>query len=394
MSLAIGIVGAGIGGLTAALALEQCGFDVEIFEAAPRLEALGAGIQLSPNATKVLRALRVLDAVAELGVAPDAVHFRSYRTGYLIASRPLGPVSEARYGAPYLHVHRGDLQNALAGAVSARSIALHTGVDIKSIEDSDQQVVVAGRRFDVLVGCDGIHSTVRHHLFGSESARFTGQLAWRALVPVQRIDQSAVPRAATVWLGPNHHFVHYYVASGELLNLVGVVETEREGAESWRLEGDISEFRADFEGWHPHVTMLIDAATHCHQWGLYDRAPMQAWGRGRITLLGDACHPMLPFLAQGAAMAIEDAWVLSRCLEDWEDGDPAEGLREYERYRMPRTARVQQSATAQGKMFHEPRPLARAMRNLKLGLATRLLPEIAMEQLDWLHGYDAVQGFG
>jgi salicylate hydroxylase len=195
-----------------------------------------------------------------------------------------------------------------------------------------------------------------------------------------------------VWLGPARHFVHYYVRGGELVNFVGVVETDRWTGESWRQGGDSQELADDFAGWHPTVRTLIDAADETFKWALYDRDPLPAWTRGSITLLGDACHPMLPYLAQGAAMAIEDAWVLSRMLERWED-QPSQGLAEYERYRRPRTARVQQRSRAQGEEFHLRERWPVLQRNFKLALGSRYLPEIAMGRFDWLHGYDCVRGF-
>jgi len=396
MALRIGIVGAGIGGLTAALACRRSGFDVTIFEATAAIEALGAGIQLSPNATKVLRALDVLDALLDRSIRPQAVQFRDWRSGYLIAYHPLGATSESRYGAPYVHVHRGDLQAVLRDAVSRagipillghRFVGLHQDATVTAQFDGGVE-----HACDVLIGADGIRSTVRTSLFGAESPRFTGNVAWRGLVPAASIRESDYPRTASVWLGPRRHFVHYWVAAGEFVNFVGVVECPSWQEESWTTPGDPAALRADFADWHPSLHTLIDAAAGCFKWALYDRDPLPAWSRGRATLLGDACHPMLPFLAQGAASAIEDAWILSRLLADADDA-PQEALADYERYRRPRTARLQLAARAQAHLFHEPSRIGRWRRNFTLGFGCRFLPELAMQRFDWIHGYEAVRGF-
>lgn len=244
----------------------------------------------------------------------------------------------------------------------------------------------------MVIGCDGIHSVARASLFDGAAPRFTGHVAWRAMVPTERLPPRLIPDTATVWMGPGRHFVHYYVRRGELVNFVGVAESPRRSEESWRHRGDREQLAADFAGWHPMVRTLIDATDEAWLWDLYDHAPMSAWTRGAVTLLGDACHPMLPYLAQGAAMAIEDAWVLSVMLERWED-DPARALPDYERYRRPRTARVQARSAEQGDMFHLPDGTSALRRNFKLAMGSRYLPELAMRQFDWLHGFDCIRGF-
>ncbi|MEQ8860020.1 MAG: FAD-dependent monooxygenase [Pseudomonadales bacterium] len=393
----IGIAGAGIGGLTLALACREAGLtDVTVYEQTADPEALGAGVQLSPNATKVLIALGLKAALAEIAFYPKAVHLRTWHTGYLVASRPLGGFSEARYGAPYYHVHRGDLHALLLNRAIERGVVVRTGHRSRAagedahgpwLEFDDGQI-----HHDAVVGCDGIHSVVRASLFDAAEPRFTGHLAWRAMIPTEALPKNLIPPTATAWLGPKRHFVHYYVRGGELVNFVGVVETDRWTGESWREPGDPAELAADFADWHPMVRTLIEHAGDAYRWAIYDREPLPTWTRGAITLLGDACHPMRPYLAQGAAMAIEDAWVLSRMLERWED-DPAQGLAEYERYRRPRTAKVQLASRAQGEEFHLSERWDMWRRNFKLALGSRYLPEIAMKQFDWLHGYDCVRGF-
>jgi salicylate hydroxylase len=324
------------------------------------------------------------------------VQFRDWRSGYLIAFRPLGAVSESRYGAPYLHVHRGDLHGVLLEAARARGVHLELGARCVSVEQDDRAVTVRLARGDqltveALVGADGIRSTVRASLFGADAPRFTGHVAWRGLVPGERLPRDLVPRTATAWLGPKRHFVHYWVSGGTFVNLVGVVESPW-SEESWTILGDPADLAQEFAGWHASLRTLIGAAEHVFRWALYDREPLPVWSRGRVTLLGDAAHPMLPFMAQGAASAIEDAWILSRVLQDGED-DPVAALGEYERFRRPRTARLQLASRSQGESFHESSRLRRWRRNFVLGFGCRFLPDLAMQQLDWVHGYETVRGF-
>lgn len=395
--VSIGIAGGGIGGLTLALACREAGLaDVTVYEQTEHPEALGAGVQLSPNATKVLAALGLKDALSGIAFYPRAVHFRTWRTGYLVASRPLAEFSEARYGAPYYHVHRGDLHALLLEAADDQGVCLQTGQRCLGAGQDDSgpwlELERGIARHDVVIGADGIHSVVRESLFGAAEPRFTGHVAWRGMVPAEALPKQLIPPTATAWLGPARHFVHYYVRGGELVNFVGVVESDRGSSESWREHGDRAELAEDFAAWHPMVRTLIDAQGDLFKWALYDRDPLPGWTRGSITLLGDACHPMLPYLAQGAAMAIEDAWVLSRMLERWED-DPARGLSEYQRYRLPRTMKVQRRSRDQGEEFHLRETWPALRRNFKLALGTRYLPEIAMSRFDWLHGYDCIRGF-
>jgi salicylate hydroxylase len=395
----VAVVGGGIGGLTVALACKHAGIDVQVYEQASALQELGAGIQLTPNATRILRALNVLQPIARHGFYPRAAQFRAARSGFIIGFLPLGEFAESRYGAPYLHVHRDDLHRSLRDSAVVRGIPLHLGkavTDYAELGDGDEiELRFADHttaRCDLLIGADGIKSRMRARMFGDSEPRFSGHMVWRGLVPADRLPQHLIPPNVTAWLGPNRHFVHYYVRNGDLINFVGVVETSRWTEESWSIRGDPEELRADFADWHPTVQQLIGASEHCYKWALYDRAPLPRWTRGRATLLGDACHPMRPFLAQGAAMAIEDAWVLSRLLETYED-EVEHALEEYQRFRLPRTRHVQDQSRLQGEMYHLASPLPRFARNVRLALGSRFLPDVAMQRYDWLFGYDAVRGF-
>ena len=400
----IGIVGGGIGGLTLALACRHAGFkDIYVYEQASHIEGLGAGIQLSPNASRVLIALGLKNALTRVASYPQAVHLRAWQSGYLVAQRPLGQFSEDRYGFPYYHLHRADLHQVLLDAALANQVTIATGKTCLSLDTYQGKERInfadgSDAAHDVVIGCDGIHSVVRKTLFGADEPRFTGHVAWRGMVKADRLPKGLISSAVTAWMGPKKHFVHYYVSRGELVNFVGVVEAAEEAQkdswseESWRRSGDKAEIVEDFRDWHPSIATLINAADQCFKWALYDRDPLANWSAGRVTLLGDACHPMLPYMAQGAAMAIEDAWVLSRMLENWED-ETAKGFLEYERYRRPRTSKVQLGSRAQGQQFHLSDKWKVLKRNLRLGFGSRFLPDVAMQQLDWLHGYDCVKGF-
>ncbi|MCC5872849.1 MAG: FAD-dependent monooxygenase [Gammaproteobacteria bacterium] len=393
------IAGAGIGGLCAALALKNSGFDPEICERSDLLSEAGAGIQLSPNAVKILIALGLEEPLAEAGFEPKAVRLRSYKSARLIAYRPLGAFSTDRYGAPYYHLHRQALHGLLKDAVVDRHIPLHTGCPVTGFEEHTDRVEVlcddqlfAG---DALIGADGIHSDLRRRFVSGEddAPRFTGMVAYRAVVDTAALPKNLVEPTATVWMGPGRHLVHYYVDGGRRINLVAVVETDHWREESWKSPAEPGELLAAFAGWHRKVQTVLGAAEDCHKWALHDRPPLARWSSDRVTLLGDAAHPMLPFLAQGAAMAIEDGWILSRLLEHREEDTIGPALDRYQRLRQLRTGKVAQASKEQGEMFHLAAPNQRLARDLKLGIGCRLLPDIAMAQYDWLHGYDPVRRF-
>lgn len=398
MSLSIGIIGAGIGGLSTALACHHAGLtNLTVYDQSKEPTPDGAGVQLSPNATRILRALRVLPEIGALAFTPQFVHLRSARSGFLIAQLALGEFAHARYGAPYLNIHRGDLHARLTNALNERDIEIVYNRHCEQVDVTEQDVTVHFRTGEqaahsVIIGADGIHSAVRGALIQDSAPRFTGHVAWRGLVAASDLPKNQFPGTVTAWMGPAKHFVHYYVRGGDFINFVGVVEDQDWREESWVAPADKAKLREDFSNWHPQISTLIEASKDVNRWALYDREPLTHWSHGRATLLGDACHPMLPYVAQGAAMAIEDAWVLARMLDQWEE-DPAAGLVEYEKYRLPRTRRIQAAARAQGQNFHLSSPLAVWKRNITLSLGSRFLPELAMQRNDWIYSYDAVNGF-
>jgi len=385
------LVGAGIGGLTAALSM-PAGVRVTLVEQAETLREAGAGLQLSPNATRVLHGLGLEPALAAVAFEPRAAEVRAAADGRLLLRQPLGQTARARWGAPYLHVHRADLQALLLEAVLSRpGVELRTGARLAGVEqdsDSATAVLETGERLaaDALIGCDGLRSQVRAHLWGEDRPRYTGHTAWRGTVDAARLPPGLVAPVAAVWAGPGRHFVHYYVAGGSRVNFVGVVERDEGAAESWTARGDPAELARDFAGWPDPVRAIVAAAVDPLRWALYDRAPSTVWSRGRVSLLGDAAHPMPPFMAQGAAMAIEDAQALGRALAGSQTVEAA--LRRYEAERRPRTLRVQAASRRNGALFHLPQGLGR----MAFGAAAtldRFDPSGGSRRFDWLYGWGA-----
>ena len=383
----VAVVGGGIGGLSAALALLQAGFDVHVYEQAPRFGEIGAGIQISPNASRLLHRLGLRNAMERWGVRPVAVHQKRWDDGRTLQRAPLGPEVEARFGAPYYHFQRGDLAALLAEALPKERA--HAGRRLVGIEEKGQRVVA---RFDdggsaeaeLLIGADGIHSRVRHLTFGPEKPRFTGCVAWRGLVPAERIAHLDIEVASHNWMGPGGHCVHYWVSAKRQMNVVCIVEHGNWTSESWTDRGDVDEVLARYEGWHPTVRSLIAAFPETFVWALHDRAPLPAWTRGRVALLGDACHPMLPMMAQGAAQAIEDGAALASLLSAMKDDLPA-ALARYELLRKPRATRLQEASAANRVRFHLPDGPEQRKRDEDM----RNSGDRSLDNIAWLYDHDA-----
>jgi salicylate hydroxylase len=385
------IAGAGIGGLSAALALARAGHGVTLAERSGVIGEFGAGIQLSPNAMKGLKALGVAETVEAVASEPEALELRIGKTGATVFSIPAGAAARERYGAPYLHAHRADLIEVLLAAAKAAGVRLILGARVSAFarEGAELRVgldtgeIVAG---NLLVGADGIRSTVRRLMFGMDAPRFTGAVAWRAVAPVEAYGD--LPVAAVVWAGAGRHAVTYRVRRGSLINFVGVVEEEGWEKEGWDEVGSKADLAKAFEGWAPAVTSVIGAARSVHRWALFDRPPMAAWSKGPVTLLGDACHAMPPFQAQGAAMAIEDAVVLAGCIGDGAAVEPA--LRRYEELRKPRTTKVQASAKSNMGVFHRSNLVTQTATYGPMRMANMLAPAFVRSRQDWIYAYDPV----
>ena len=383
----IAVIGAGIGGLTAALSLRQAGFEVDVYEQAPALTHIGGGINMGPNAARVLIRLGLGEGLLREGVCPLGTHQRRWDDGRTLQRAPLNPQCEELYGAPHITIHRADLLGEISSAFPAER--LHLGHRLVGFADKRDHVEARfdnGERIaaDILVGADGIHSTVRAILFGEEAPRFAGCVAYRGLVPVERISDLELDLGSQSWVGPGAHLVHYFVSRGRLLNFVGWTEHDEWNREDWTDRATVERALAAFEGWHPQVRRIIGAADECFIWALFDRDPLSRWSMGRVTLLGDSCHPMYPFMGQGAAQAIEDGACLAACLRAAGDADPAAVLRDYERFRLPRVMLLQAMSRANKIRFHMPDGLAQRTRDAEWARAG----DRGAHALRWLYEHD------
>ena len=351
------IAGGGIGGLTAALALLRMGCDVEVCEQAPELKELGAGLQLAANGTRALYALGIGEDLKALSCEAERKEIRIWNSGERWKLHDLGKASVERYGYPYLTVYRPDLLGVLERAVRREKPgAIRLGAKCVGFEQTKESVTVRledGKtvRADVLVGADGVHSSVRQGLFGPDQPEFTGVVAWRGIVPMDALPRHMARMVGSNWVGPGGHVVHYPLRGGKVMNFVGAQERSDWRVESWSARGSNAELAADFAGWHDDVHALIRNIPVPYKWALMVRPPMERWTVGRVTLLGDACHSMVPFLAQGANMAIEDGYVLARALTE-SDAEAPTRLLNYERARRERTRRAVEGSAANIQRFH------------------------------------------
>jgi salicylate hydroxylase len=362
---------------------------VRVFEQAAQLSEVGAGVQMSANAVKVLDALGLRAVLEPSAVRPKAFEFRRFDSGELLHSVALGASHELQHGAPYFQIHRHDLHRALLDAVraadpdavrlSARATRLVERDDAVSVEFEGAPSASA----ELVIGADGIKSVVRQHVLGADAPVFTGQVAWRCTVPTERIaPELRTDIVSTVWCGPNNHAVTYYLRNGALLNFVGCVERAAE-EESWTARRPWSELDADYQGWHPMLRAVIEQVDRdaCYRWALFNREPSFDWSTARVTLLGDAVHATLPYMAQGAAMAIEDAAVLARALDIV--APLQQRLQIYHRHRAPRTARVVRESTEMGELYHigDAASMRRAFHDR----------DIARSRNEWLYPYDPMR---
>jgi salicylate hydroxylase len=385
------IAGGGIGGLTAALALIRLGFSVEVHEQAAALREVGAGVQVSPNGARVLYALGVGEAVAAISSTTRGKEMRLWNTGQAWPVADSLAQAVETWSFPYFTVYRPDLLAALEQAVRAAAPdAIRLGRRVEAFEAEGTRVRLrftngGSAEGDALVGADGIHSAIRRQLWGEAPARFTGLAAWRGVIPMHSLPSHMHRPVASNWIGPGRHVVHYPLRRGELMNFVGVVEDVDWQVESWTAQGSPADLRDDFEGWHDDVHAMIDAIEVPFRWAFLARDPLPVWGKGRVTLLGDACHPTLPFMAQGANMAIEDGFILARALA--EIAEVPEALRRYEDARRERTARVVRGSNENTARFHNP-ALAHAD-GAAAYIAREFDPARMRERTEWLYTYDA-----
>ncbi|MBT4491151.1 MAG: NAD(P)-binding protein [Rhodospirillaceae bacterium] len=380
------IVGGGIGGMTAAACLLKAGFHVQVFEQAANLGEVGAGIQLSANPMRVLRHLGLLEELEQAGVRPASYQFKMFDTAEVLQEIPLGDGYVERHGVPYLSVHRADLLGALIGAVRAlNSDAVTLNANATDFSEDSDGVTLhfqdgGEARGDVLIGADGIKSMVRAKTIGPTPVHYTGDQSWRILVPAERLEPAMRPDTVNICVGPGKHGVVYPIRRNGLVNMVGCVEYETWDDESWTARRPWAEMKADFAGWHENIQAIIDNADRdeCYRWAMNNRPPVDNWRTARTTLLGDAAHPTLPYMAQGGGMAIEDGAVIARAL--MQEDDVGEALDLYQRNRLERTARIVNESSTNRNMFHLPSEAA-----LREAFAQR---DMNAERTAWLFSYD------
>ena len=347
MSFKIGILGAGIGGLTAAIALQRAGHDVVVYEQSKQFLRVGADINLTPNAVRALDGLGIGEAVRQTAARPTHRISRTWNTGEETSRLAMGDTAEQKYGAPQLTIHRADLLAALAEVFPLQQVRF--GKRAEKVQQSAAGITLdfsdgSSDRVDVLLGGDGIHSAVRSAMFGAESPRFTGVVAFRAVVPAEKVAGVPNLQAFTKWWGPNpeSQIVTFPLNRGRDIFIFATTAQESWHLESWTTPGNVQELRDSYAGFHADATALLDACDEVLKTALYERDPLPSWARGNLVLLGDACHPMMPFMAQGAGMAIEDAVVLARCLATVSKvEDVAAALQRYAGLRMERASKIQ-----------------------------------------------------
>jgi salicylate hydroxylase len=380
----IAIIGGGLAGLAAANALQRFGIEPEVFEAAPALGEIGAAVNASPQAVKALRAAGVGDKVAAVGYASPGIHTRNMLTGEFLEFNDRFKAAE-RYGAPYYSFHRADLLDALASGLDRDKI--HTGHRLTGLEEGGERTVLHfanGARIEAeyVIGADGVRSVVRHALYGDDNPTYTGQMVWRALLDARDVPAEIIePTGHVQWVGPGRHFIAYYIRAKKLVNIVTQEDTDKWVEEGWSIRGDPDEMRASFPNSEPRLAKLLSIVTECSKWGLFTRPLTRNWGRGRIELIGDAAHAMLPNAGQGACQAFEDACILARWLDACDD--PAEAFANFRRIRIPRVHGVQRLSFANARFKHM-RDAAAQKAAVAAGTGS------THGSADWVWGYDPV----
>jgi salicylate hydroxylase len=385
----VSIVGGGLGGLTAALALLAKGFDVTVFEQAQELGEIGAGVQLAPNAMRVLMALGLEQKAMKTAFEPQAHVVRNWKSGGVVATTPMKDVYRKKFDAGYYTFHRADLHAVLVDALPADRVRLNaTCTGVRTSEKGATLEFANGSQVesDVVIGADGIHSVVRESMFGRQAPRFTGVVCWRGVVPTDSLPPDVITRDMTAWFGPRSTIVTYYVRGGRLINWAAFIEQDWR-QESWKIEGDRNEVLSTYADWHPSINQFVSKTDRLYKWAVFDREPLPQWTKGCVTLMGDAAHPMLPYLGQGACMAVEDAYALARALER-ETQSVGQALQAYEAERRPRASRVQLASRARARINHLESPWAGLRRDIGYRLKKLWNPSKHPYGVEWVYGHD------
>jgi salicylate hydroxylase len=383
-SCRLAIVGGGLAGIAAAHALKTVGITAEVFETAPALGEIGAAVNVSPQAVKALQAIGVGDNVAAVGNTSPGIYTRNMQTGEFLELNDRHKAA-ARYGAPYYTFHRADLLDALASGLDHS--AIHLGHRLTGLEERSDRIVLAFAdraegEAEIVIGADGVRSVIRRALYGDDNPTYTGQMVWRALLNGSDVPEEVLePTGHIQWVGPGCHLLAYYIRGRKLVNIVTQEDTDKWVEEGWSTRGDPDEMRLSFPNPEPRLEKLLSVVTECSKWGLFTRPLTQNWGRGRIQLIGDAAHAMLPNAGQGACQAFEDAYILARWLEARRD--PAEAFANFRRVRIPRVHGVQRLSFSNARFKHM-RDSAAQKDSIASGRSS------VHGSADWVWGYDPI----
>ena len=395
MSLQVLVSGAGIAGLTLAISLAKSGNSVILFDKSDEFHEIGAGIQQASNAMQIHAALGIDKQIESLSFEPESIDFYDLLTAKKLFSSDLLGAHKGRYGHKYLHIHRSDLHRTLLNEAKKYNVNIHLKSKVNSYVNTKTGVstVINGKTFrgDVLIGADGIRSSVRKHLNGVEVPNYTGYSAWRGLVQTSKLPPNLIPRATNNWLGENKHIVCYYVKNGDYVNFVAVTKHDKWLEQDWKLEGSLSQMRDCFKDSDNRVQILLDNCHKCYLWGIFDIPPLDNWTDGHVTLIGDAAHPMMPFLAQGASVAIEDAWILTHYLNKYNKNIEL-GLKKYQEACLPKANLIQTYSKENANLYHMQPSFKKWVRDRKLSIATKF-PSLLNHKFDKIFGGNVVSNY-
>lgn len=395
MSLKVLVSGAGIAGLTLAITLAKSGNSVILFDKSDEFHDIGAGIQQASNAMQIHAALGIDKQIESLSLEPESIDFYDLLSAKNLFSLDLLGTHKSRYGHKYLHIHRSDLHRTLLNEAKKCNVSIYLKSKVNSYVNTNAGVstVINGKTFqgDVLIGADGIRSSVRKHLNGVEIPNYTGYSAWRGLVRTSKLPPNLIPRATNNWLGENKHIVCYYVKNGDFVNFVAVTKHEKWLEQDWKLEGSLSQMRDCFKDSDNRVQILLDNCHKCYLWGIFDISPLDNWTDGHVTLIGDAAHPMMPFLAQGASVAMEDAWVLTHYLNKYNKNIEL-GLKKYQEARLLTANLIQKYSKENADLYHMRPSFKKSVRDLKFSLATKY-PSLLNHKFDKVFGNNVVSKY-